>query len=81
MPFQSNYLKNVALRIDGNIYASKNVSQWPKYENSTKYKNFMQIEFADNFTVLGNGKIDGRGYHWWILTLLSGRNKYLPHSG
>jgi hypothetical protein len=81
MPVRTTNLVGVTLRIEGQMVASKNVSQWPKRANSTDYRNFLEIEGGAGLVLEGPGKIDGRGYHWWILTLLAGRNKLMPHSG
>jgi polygalacturonase len=35
-------------------------------------------------TIHGGGKIDGRGYHWWVVSILNDKkllpdNNYRPH--
>lgn len=44
--------------------------------NSKYYEDFISFRHSSFIELEGGGKIDGRGYHWWILTLLE-PNKYL----
>lgn len=59
------------------MVASKNVAHWP-FKNNDTYWEFLTFYFCDNLEVSGGGKIDGRGYHWWMLCFLDYK-KYLPN--
>ena len=52
---------------------------WPKQiETQTYYEDFVSFRHSTHITINGSGKIDGRGYHWWILVFLNDK-KYLPN--
>lgn len=38
--------------------------------------NFIQINNCTNIEICGGGKIDGRGYHWWMILFLDDK-KYI----
>ena len=65
------FVNNLTIIIEGKLIASKNVRAWPQISTSKRYWSFMTFWGCDNLTLRGGGKIDGRGYHWWILTLLN----------
>ncbi len=52
---------------------------WPKQiERPTYYEDFVSFRHSTHITINGSGKIDGRGYHWWILVFLNDK-KYLQN--
>ena len=60
--------------------ASKIIRKWPLKNNSKDYQDFITCERCSNLEIHGGGKIDGRGYNWWLICILN-LKKYLPHSG
>ena len=62
----------------GKLIASKNVRQWPRQPDRPEYyQDFISFHHSTHITINGSGKIDGRGYHWWMLCFLASK-KYLP---
>jgi hypothetical protein len=78
MPVHTEHVHNLSLLILGKVIASKNVRNWPYKVPNQEYWEFLSFHYCDNLTISGGGKIDGRGYHWWILCLLNYK-KYLPN--
>lgn len=74
----TEYVHNLTLLILGKVIASKSVKNWPYKVPKQEYWEFLSFHYCDNLTISGGGKIDGRGYHWWILCLLNYK-KYLPN--
>lgn len=60
--------------------ASKIIRKWPLKNNSKDYQDFITCERCSNLEIHGGGKIDGRGYNWWLICILN-LKKYLPRSG
>ena len=58
--------------------ASKLVKPWPKMKNSNHFEHFISCTNCKNLEIHGGGKIDGRGYHWWIICILNDQ-KLLPN--
>ncbi|GLU03116.1 hypothetical protein SLE2022_203330 [Rubroshorea leprosula] len=54
-------MPNLSLQIDGTLLAPPKISSW------TKYSLFQWINFkwVHNFTIQGNGAVDGQGSSWW----------------
>lgn len=77
MPVTMDNIFNVTFSIEGRMIASKIVKSWPKKINSTYYQDFLSCTDCHNITIRGGGKIDGRGYHWWIICILNDK-KLLP---
>lgn len=71
-PVHVQHVNNLNLKILGKVIASKNVRNWPHTTNGKRidYLAFLKFDYCDNLTISGGGKVDGRGYHWWMLTLL-----------
>lgn len=70
MPIVVSDLHNLTLIIEGKLSASKNVKEWDKRPNSYVYEDFIYIQNSSNIEICGGGKIDGRGYHWWMIEWL-----------
>lgn len=49
--------------------ASKIIKKWPK--NGNHYLDFLTIHNSQYITMHGGGKIDGRGYNWWLACILN----------
>ena len=77
MPIKIINLHNLTLSVYGKLSASKNVKFWPKDLNQ---RNLHFIDFVNctNIEINGGGKIDGRGYHWWVLMFVDNK-KYLKY--
>lgn len=78
LPVQAQYLDNLTLIVLGQLVASKNCLQWNDIYPGEKM-HFLTFQNCNNLEVRGGGKIDGRGYHWWIVFLL-GMQRYLDHN-
>ena len=77
LPVRTQYVDNLTLIVLGKLSASKNCLRWDNISEGKKMS-FLTFENCNNLEVRGGGKIDGRGYHWWIIFLL-GMQKYLDH--
>ena len=71
MPVNMHNIHNVTFIIEGKMIASKIVKLWPKKPNSTYYQDFISCADCHYLTIQGGGKIDGRGYHWWLICILN----------
>lgn len=49
---------------------------WPRESDTKRHWNFIQINNCTNIEIRGGGKIDGRGYHWWMILFLD-KKKYI----
>jgi hypothetical protein len=78
MPIRIEYVHNITITIMGKLIASKSVKHWPLQHDNPRpyYEDFISFRKSSHIQLDGGGKIDGRGYHWWVLTLLA-PNKYL----
>lgn len=78
MPIRVENVHNVTISIVGKLIASKNVKNWPRqHAKPTYYEDFFSFWGCTYIEIEGGGKIDGRGYHWWMLVLLNYK-KLLP---
>jgi hypothetical protein len=80
LPFVINYAHDIVIEIRGKLSACNRIRNWPINVNSNKgidYQNFIAISHSKNITLRGGGKIDGRGYIWWLDSWLVDK-KYLP---
>lgn len=77
LPFSINYCKNIVIEIRGKISACNRIKHWPHDSNGISYQDFIRIQFSNNITINGGGKIDGRGYIWWLNSWLVTK-KYTP---
>ena len=59
--------------------ACNRIKNYPKKTgvNRQYYQDFISIVNSQNITIRGGGKIDGRGYIWWLNTWLVTK-KYMP---
>lgn len=78
MPVRMGRIYNVSFVFEGRWSASKNILQWPKQPKSEYYEDFISCHSCENITISGGGKIDGRGYHWWLVCILNNK-KYLKN--
>ena len=71
MPIILLDIHNISIVLEGKLSASKNVKQWPKKPDSKIVnEDFVYMERCSNIEISGGGKVDGRGYHWWIICWL-----------
>lgn len=70
MPISISNIHNISIIIEGKLSASKNVLKWPKKPNSAHYEDFIYISDSSHIEISGGGRIDGRGYHWWMIEWL-----------
>ena len=78
MPVYMNNIVNVSFLIEGKMTASKSILHWPKQPNGKNYQDFIRCDSCKNIEISGGGKIDGRGYHWWLVCILNDK-KYLEN--
>lgn len=52
-------------QIDGNLLAPPKVGAWAK---SSLYQ-WINFKWIQNFTIQGDGTVDGQGSNWWTSTL------------
>jgi hypothetical protein len=78
MPIRIEHVHNLTIELNGKLIASKNVKHWPRQKDiPTYFEDFLSFWSSSNIEITGGGKIDGRGYHWWMLLFLNDK-KYLP---
>lgn len=77
MPIKMNYCSNIVIEIQGKLTACNRIKNWPKSANKISYESFISINYGNNITIAGGGKIDGRGYIWWLNSWLVTK-KYMP---
>lgn len=78
LPITINYCNHIVMEIQGKVAACNRIKHWPRTENGrVSYQDFISIEFSNNLTIRGGGKIDGRGYIWWLNSWLVTK-KYMP---
>jgi hypothetical protein len=83
-PMRMNNIQNVTILIEGKLSASKLIKGWPRQDKSGYYEDFISCHSCSYLTIHGGGKIDGRGYHWWLVSILNDQkllpdNNYRPH--
>ena len=76
MPITLRGLVNVTLEIRGKLIACNRIKNYPQVAKY-KYQNFISVENCQSITIAGGGKIDGRGYIWWLDTWMVNK-KYMP---
>uniref|UniRef100_A0A914CHI5 Uncharacterized protein n=1 Tax=Acrobeloides nanus TaxID=290746 RepID=A0A914CHI5_9BILA len=66
-------LSSVTLRIEGVFVVSNNITEWenimgpqPARINDEDHASCLLVTDSENFTLTGNGTIDGQGYDWWV---------------
>lgn len=70
-PMRMDNIKNVTIIIEGKLSASKKIRGWPTQPSSGYYEDFISCHNCDHLTIHGGGRIDGRGYHWWVVCILN----------
>jgi hypothetical protein len=65
------------LEIQGKLIASNSIKFWPLKQNSKQYEDFITFRNCNDIEISGGGKIDGRGYKWWMVAWLNDK-KLLP---
>ena len=50
------------MQIDGTLLAPADPGQWPEFSKELR---FVRISNVSNFSITGNGVIDGSGAAWW----------------
>lgn len=83
-PMRMDRIYNVTIIIEGKLSASKLIRGWPTQPQSGYYEDFISCHDCNHLTIHGGGKIDGRGYHWWVVCILNDKkilkdNNYRPH--
>lgn len=83
-PMRMDNIKNVTIVIEGKLSASKLIRGWPTQPGSGYYEDFISCHDCSHLTIHGGGKIDGRGYHWWVVCILNDKklltdNNFRPH--
>ncbi|KAH9708779.1 Pectin lyase-like superfamily protein [Citrus sinensis] len=58
---QGPCMPNLVLQIDGTLLAPPKVGSWPK---SSLFQ-WINFKWLHNFTIQGNGIVDGQGFEWW----------------
>lgn len=70
MPIVIKDVHNITILVEGKLSASKFILKWPKKPNSPSYEDMIYISDSSFVELRGGGKIDGRGYHWWMVEWL-----------
>ena len=70
---EASNLVNTELRIDGKLFAAKEIKLWPVTATAVVY-----ISDCINFTLSGSGLFDGQGFGWWVNTLVTAVD-HRPH--
>jgi len=69
------------IEVRGKLIACNRIKHWPKSTKESNgglsYLDFISIVQSKNIVIRGGGKIDGRGYIWWLNSWLVTK-KYLP---
>lgn len=81
LPFFISQASDIVLEIRGKLSACNRIKHWPKSSNKISYQDFIGIAFSKNITITGGGKIDGRGYIWWLNSWLVTKKYMPPHAG
>lgn len=78
MPIRLTNVHNVTLLVQGKLIASQNIGKWPRLPEMEKfYEDFLSFRMSTYIEITGGGRIDGRGYPWWII-LFHNNQKILP---
>ena len=79
MPIVFEHCHDIVFEIRGKLSACNRIKNYPKTVNGKRYsyQDFISINRGNNITFLGGGKIDGRGYVWWLNSWLVTK-KYMP---
>ncbi len=77
LPIAIENATDLTLEIRGKLIACNRIKHWPRESNRFSYPDFIAIRRSHNITLNGGGKIDGRGYIWWLNSWLVTK-KYLP---
>lgn len=80
LPIVLDHVYDVVLEVRGKLSACNRIKHYPKTENRISYQDFISINFGRNITLRGGGKIDGRGYIWWLNAWLVTKKYMPPHA-
>lgn len=81
MPFKIDYCHDIIIEIQGKITACNRIKNWPTGQKKFDYLDFITISQSNNITLTGGGKIDGRGYIWWLNCWLVTKKYQPPGAG
>ncbi|KMS97400.1 hypothetical protein BVRB_6g155490 [Beta vulgaris subsp. vulgaris] len=72
---QGPCMPQLVLQINGKIIAPPKVSSWPK----SGLFQWINIKWVQNFTIQGNGVVDGQGSEWWTsFSSTTNKKRYQP---
>ena len=79
MPVVIQNTHNIVIEVRGKWMACNRIKNYPKSSSSNRvrYADFIEIDRCSNITIRGGGKIDGRGYVWWLNSWIVTK-KYMP---
>ena len=73
MPVRVDYLVNVTIRVEGEVLMSADDVNFPTTPNKTSdwasngnISDFWNFEYSNGLRFTGHGRIDGRGFDWWV---------------
>lgn len=74
-------LRNVTLRVEGDLIASDLIAHWPTLpgRGAPLYADILTFSGCEGVAVRGEGKIHGQGFRWWLRTLLKQDQDQRPH--
>ena len=67
-------LNGIYFTINGTLKAHDFIKKWPKDDDGVR-KHIMNFVNMNQFTINGCGTIDGQGYKWWWMAVLSATGK------
>mmetsp|Transcript_17902 Transcript_17902/g.34219 ORF Transcript_17902/g.34219 Transcript_17902/m.34219 type:complete len:525 (-) Transcript_17902:197-1771(-) len=81
MPVRAADLRNVTLRVEGDLIASDLIAHWPTLpgRGAPLYADILTFSGCEGVAVRGEGKIHGQGFRWWLRTLLKQDQDQRPH--
>eukprot|EP00698_Gefionella_okellyi_P003151 TRINITY_DN12947_c0_g1_i1.p1 TRINITY_DN12947_c0_g1~~TRINITY_DN12947_c0_g1_i1.p1 ORF type:complete len:467 (-),score=99.21 TRINITY_DN12947_c0_g1_i1:98-1498(-) len=70
MPILLVGMQSVTFQLEGTILASLNISAWP-LDSGNGYADLIKFQSSKGISIIGSGLINGRGYEWWLKTILN----------
>ena len=80
-PLEVSNLNGLYFTINGTLRAHDHIRKWP-YGDDGERKPIMNFYNMNQFVMNGQGEIDGQGYKWWWMAILSATGKTVddrPH--